>query len=133
MWGKEVSATLIRKETKKRRKKHNFTCARECRQWRRRVWGLRERGNGGVVVCVPPDGRSRPSCVGCGGGPRAVVAGVVAAAPRRRALAVKKPYLGKRWQRSCEAGGTLSHATDYASVRHIFCQSLGRMCPHIFN
>jgi len=26
MWGKEVSATLIRKETKKEEKKHNFTC-----------------------------------------------------------------------------------------------------------
>ncbi len=25
MWGKEVSATLVRKETKKRRKKHIFT------------------------------------------------------------------------------------------------------------
>ena len=26
MWGKEVSATLVRKETKKEEKKHNFTC-----------------------------------------------------------------------------------------------------------
>ncbi len=27
MWGKEVSVTLVRKETKKRKKKkHNFTC-----------------------------------------------------------------------------------------------------------
>ncbi len=26
MWGKEVSATLIRKETKKEEKKRNFTC-----------------------------------------------------------------------------------------------------------
>jgi len=40
----------------KRRKKHNFTCAHKCRQWRQQVWGLRERGNGGMVVCMPPDG-----------------------------------------------------------------------------
>ncbi len=26
MWRKEVSATLVRKEMKKRKKKHNFTC-----------------------------------------------------------------------------------------------------------
>src|SRR6266702_857397 len=161
MWGKEVSATLSRKETKK---KENYTSVRAneamaaaglaglrgeawwrgggfenpaCGEKRSLQWsekkrkkeeknlcplmqaiaaagvgaeGKRQRRPGGLRASRR--GRSRPSCVGCGGGPRAVVAGVVAAAPRRRALAVKKPYLGKRWQRSCEAGGTLSHATD---------------------
>jgi len=43
------------KRNEKRRKKHNFICACECRQWQRQVWGLGERGNGGMVVCVPPD------------------------------------------------------------------------------
>ncbi len=57
MWGKEVSA-MVRKEMKKEEKKHNFTCIPcECRQWWQQwVWGLRERGNGSMVVHVPPDG-----------------------------------------------------------------------------
>ncbi len=48
MWGKEVSATLVRKEAKKRKKK--YLCVCECKQWRRgdlgglrgkaRWWGL---------------------------------------------------------------------------------------------
>src|SRR6266702_956869 len=46
----------------------------------------------------PRWGHSHPSCIGCGGGPHAVVAGVVAA-PQRQA--VKKPCLGKRWQQGC--------------------------------
>src|SRR6266702_3841146 len=54
MWGKEVSA-MVRKETKKRKKKHNFTCLR--RQAMAAVGvGAKEKRNGGVVVCVPPDG-----------------------------------------------------------------------------
>src|SRR6266702_3441960 len=51
MWGKEVSATLVRKENKKRKKKtYLYLLARECKQWRRgdlgglrgkaRWWGL---------------------------------------------------------------------------------------------
>src|SRR6266571_763284 len=110
MWGKEGSATLVRKETKKRKKKHIFTCvpaneamavaglarlegrgtverwgfedpacgekrslqwsekkrkkekiyitllARECRQWRRRVWGLRKRGTAAWWFACPQTG-----------------------------------------------------------------------------
>jgi len=57
MWGKEVSA-MVRNEMKKEEKKHNFTCIpHKCRRWQWwQVWGLRERGNGGMVVCMPPDG-----------------------------------------------------------------------------
>ncbi len=54
MWGKEVSA-MVRKETKKRKKKHNFTCPRMQAMAAAGV-GAKEKRNGGVVVCVPPDG-----------------------------------------------------------------------------
>ncbi len=52
------SATLVRKETKKKKKKNiSGLRARKwcCREWRRWVWRLRE-GGGGMVACVPADG-----------------------------------------------------------------------------
>src|SRR6266702_4302854 len=78
------SATLVRKETKKRKKKHIRTAcpqmvlqgmapagvAAKGRRWRH--GGLRVRGRG----C------DRPSCVGSGGGPRATAAGVKATTRR---------------------------------------------------
>src|SRR6266702_4640913 len=103
MWGKEVSATLVRKETKKRRKKTYLTyvpaneamatagLARLEGRGTVERWGFEDPACGGKRYRrrggsrAPRRGCSRPSCVGCGGDPRVVVADVVAT-PRRRAV-----------------------------------------------
>src|SRR6266702_476119 len=75
MWGKEVSP-MVRKETKKEEKKHNFTCMPA------------SAGNGGGGcggLHAPRWGCSCPSCVGCGDGPCGVVA-----ATRRQAVKEEK-------------------------------------------
>src|SRR6266702_1218080 len=65
-------------------------------------------------------GCSRPSCVGCGGDPHAVVADVVAA-PRRRAVKEeKKPYLGKGWRRGVRVLDALTHQTKSRGWWHTF-------------
>src|SRR6266702_1808990 len=106
MWGKEVSATLVRKETKKRKKNSSLLTCPRMRQWQRRdLRGLRGEAwwRGGGL-------RTRH------GGKRGLSNG-----QKRNEKRKKKSYLGKGWRRgpshlhvkrSCEAGGWLSHATD---------------------
>src|SRR6266702_545744 len=78
---------------------------------------------------VTAAGCSRPSCVGCGGDPRAVVADVVAA-PRRRAVKEeKKPYLGKGWRRGVWVLDALTHQTKSRGWWHTFPRHGLSLCP----
>ncbi len=76
---------MVRKETKKRRKEKNITLL-ACPQMQAMAAagvgakGKRQWWRGGLHA--PRWGCSHSSCVGCGGGPCGVVAGVVAAPQR---------------------------------------------------
>ncbi len=74
------SAMLVRKETKKRKKKHIQTACPQMVLQGMALAGVAAKGrrwrHGGLHACRR--GCDRPSCIGSGGGPYATAAGVVA-------------------------------------------------------
>ncbi len=86
------SAMLVRKETKKKKKKHIWTACPQMVLQGMAPAGVVAKGrrwwHGGLRACG--QGCDRPSCVGSGGGPHAMAVGVVASTSNPSKMTIKR-------------------------------------------